>query len=182
MGGRDVDAGGPGELTEYELALLRAAGTGGKVERQSGTGLSPAELDLLETLQADVRDELLGALVEAEAMLSDTPWRVGLANGNLSCNRTVAEQRELYARGRTKPGKIVTWADGVRHLSNHQGGRAVDLWLRPRTGGPIEWELPDREAAEVWQLVVDVVKSHGFEWGGDWADHPDAPHFQIPRR
>jgi hypothetical protein len=34
--------------------------------------------------------------------------------------RTTQEQEDLYAFGRTKPGKIVTNADGVRNLSRHQ--------------------------------------------------------------
>ena len=38
--------------------------------------------------------------------------------------RTVEKQQSLYAQGRTKPGKIVTNADGVISKSNHQSGCA----------------------------------------------------------
>ena len=41
--------------------------------------------------------------------------------------RTLEEQQELYAQGRTKSGPIVTNADGVNNKSNHQGGNAVDV-------------------------------------------------------
>ena len=34
--------------------------------------------------------------------------------------RTTKRQQEHYAKGRTKPGKIVTHADGVRKKSDHQ--------------------------------------------------------------
>lgn len=37
--------------------------------------------------------------------------------------RTLARQRELYAQGRTKPGKIVTWTMKSKHIE----GKAVDL-------------------------------------------------------
>ena len=37
--------------------------------------------------------------------------------------RSVARQRELYAQGRTKEGKIVTWTMNSTHLRGH----AVDL-------------------------------------------------------
>jgi len=34
--------------------------------------------------------------------------------------RTVAEQAQLYAQGRTAPGRIVTMKNGVTNRSNHQ--------------------------------------------------------------
>ena len=34
--------------------------------------------------------------------------------------RTTERQQELYAQGRTKPGSIVTWLDGVNTISKHQ--------------------------------------------------------------
>ena len=34
--------------------------------------------------------------------------------------RTTKRQQDLYAQGRTKPGNIVTKADGVKNKSNHQ--------------------------------------------------------------
>src|SRR5690606_12846620 len=34
--------------------------------------------------------------------------------------RTTEEQQALFAKGRTAPGKIVTYVDGVKTLSKHQ--------------------------------------------------------------
>lgn len=42
--------------------------------------------------------------------------------------RTKAEQDELYAQGRTKPGSIVTNAPGSSYSSYHQWGTAFDIY------------------------------------------------------
>ena len=41
--------------------------------------------------------------------------------------RTKAYQDSLYAKGRTKPGKIVTNANGSAYSSQHQWGIAFDI-------------------------------------------------------
>lgn len=47
--------------------------------------------------------------------------------------RTEARQRELYAQGRTKPGRKVTWTLKSNHFVNPRTGwgHAVDLSGRP---------------------------------------------------
>lgn len=119
----------------------------------------------------DQIDERLDAVVELASEICKVPFCVveGL--------RTLERQKELYAKGRTKPGKIVTWTLNSEHLS----GRAVDLAplneLRK-----IDWEDIDgfkeimramKEAAK--ELKVDL------ECGGDWDKHRDYPHFQIKK-
>ena len=44
----------------------------------------------------------------------------GIKIGIGECVRTVAEQDALYAKGRTKPGSIVTNAKGLTYSSMHQ--------------------------------------------------------------
>ena len=41
--------------------------------------------------------------------------------------RTVAQQNALYAKGRTKPGKVVTNAKGSSYSSQHMWGVAFDI-------------------------------------------------------
>lgn len=84
--------------------------------------------------------------------------------------RTVAEQQALYAKGRTVPGKRVTNADGVTHLSNHQSGRAVDCCFL--VDGKASWDdaLP-------WALYGAMARTLGLSWGGDWST-PDRPHVE----
>ncbi|MGG4188043.1 M15 family metallopeptidase [Paenibacillus peoriae] len=92
----------------------------------------------------------------------------------------MAEQNELYAQGRTKPGPKVTNAKGG--TSYHNFGVAVDFALLLPDGRSVSWDTKldgnaDRKAG--WIQVVDIAKDLGFEWGGDWKTFTDLPHFQM---
>jgi len=97
--------------------------------------------------------------------------------------RTFHEQNELYALGRTKPGKIVTNAKGGQ--SYHNYGLALDIVLLVDRDGngtyeSASWETNvdfDRDGIADWQEVVKIFKLYGWEWGGDWK-FSDKPHFQ----
>jgi len=77
----------------------------------------------------------------------------------------------------------VTTLDGKRKSeggtgrSPHQLGTAIDVVPdldetdKERPGWP---PLSDKR----WTVIADAFKAHGFEWGGDWADYPDYPHYQ----
>jgi hypothetical protein len=79
--------------------------------------------------------------------------------------RTAERQAELYAQGRTKPGKIVTNANVGQ--SNHERGIAFDIvFTKLGYDGP-------------WDLVGMLGKSFGLKWGGDWKGFPDRPHFEL---
>lgn len=85
--------------------------------------------------------------------------------------RTIEEQNALYAQGRTKPGKIVTNLRGG--YSYHNFGLAFDFAvLNP--DGSVNWNVDKK-----WKRVGAIGKSLGLEWGGDWRDFPDYPHFQL---
>ena len=86
--------------------------------------------------------------------------------------RTYKEQDELYAKGRTKPGPIVTQARGGQ--SNHNFGLAVDLC--PFTNDKPDWNAP----MSVWAAIGASAEAHGLEWGGSWKKFLDKPHVQLP--
>lgn len=86
--------------------------------------------------------------------------------------RSKAEQDALYAQGRTKKGAIVTHARGGQ--SNHNFGVAVDLCLYDGSFLDIKWAV-DADFKE----VVKAMKAEGFEWGGEWTNFVDNPHFQL---
>jgi peptidoglycan L-alanyl-D-glutamate endopeptidase CwlK len=91
--------------------------------------------------------------------------------------RTFAEQDALYAQGRTKPGPIVTKAQGG--LSLHNYGLAIDIALI-LDGKEASWDEKkdfDGDKKSDWQEIVTIFKQHGWEWGGDWK-FTDTPHFQ----
>jgi peptidoglycan L-alanyl-D-glutamate endopeptidase CwlK len=88
--------------------------------------------------------------------------------------RTTAQQRALYAKGRTVPGPIVTNADGVTKLSNHQikgdgFGHACDVAFL--VNGQPSWDsrLP-------WKCYGACVEALGLVWGGSWTALHDLPH------
>ena len=96
----------------------------------------------------------------------------------VSTLRTFAEQDELYAQGRTKPGKRITNAKGGQSLHNY--GVAIDFALII-DGKTASWEDlkdfdGDRKAD--WLEIVEVFEAAGWEWGGRWKSFTDKPHLQ----
>jgi peptidoglycan LD-endopeptidase CwlK len=83
--------------------------------------------------------------------------------------RSYAEQDQLFAQGRTKPGRKVTNAKGGE--SNHNFGIAFDIGVFD--GATYLGESPSYDAVGV------LGKEVGLEWGGDWASIVDKPHFQL---
>lgn len=91
--------------------------------------------------------------------------------------RTFREQDELYSIGRTKAGKKVTNAKGG--YSYHNYGLALDIVLIVDNKTAV-WDIKsdfDGDGKSDWMEVVQIFKSHGWEWGGDWKFR-DYPHFQ----
>lgn len=97
--------------------------------------------------------------------------------------RTRARQQELYAQGRTTPGLIVTYCDGVTTPSNHQAkadnlGHAVDscfLGLDPYLTAS---SLPVGLSTRIWGCFGACVEAVGLHWGGRFP-HPDEPHAEL---
>lgn len=89
--------------------------------------------------------------------------------------RDQERQNALYAQGRTKPGKVVTWTRNSRHTKR----TAFDIAIL-RSGQPTwdtkidlnENDIPD------YQEAGKIGESVGLEWGGKWHP-PDYPHFQL---
>lgn len=94
--------------------------------------------------------------------------------------RSIAYQNELYAQGRTKPGQIVTKAQGGS--SYHNYGLAIDFALLMPDGRTASWDTirdADHDRKADWMEVAEIGKQIGFEWGGDWPRFRDMPHFQF---
>lgn len=78
--------------------------------------------------------------------------------------RSLARQLWLYAQGRTRPGKVVTWTMKSKHLD----GLAVDIAFG---GGQDPYSID--EAA--WNYYGHLCRQYGLIWGGDWKVK-DKPH------
>lgn len=97
----------------------------------------------------------------------------GLIIGIGECVRTKAEQDELYAQGRTKPGKIVTNAKGSNYGSMHMWALAYDVYRNDGKGA-------FNDSDGFFTKVGKIGQSIGLEWGGSWKSPVDKPHFQLP--
>lgn len=113
---------------------------------------------LLEKLTPDTQAKALEFLAAAEA--------AGFRLKIISTLRTCSEQNRLYAQGRTRPGKVVTHAQGC--MSWHVLGRAFDVMI-------VE---PRNPSIADWKRLGEVGKSIGLLWGGDFKGFFDGPHFE----
>ena len=136
-------------------------------------------LQRIETAHPSIRQEL-------QEIYDEICLRL---NGRVRCRfthvlRTIKEQDDLFALGRTKPGKKVTNARGGQ--SYHNYGLATDICLLYDMDGNGSHETAswnektdmDRDNQPDWLEVVAVFKMYGWEWGGTWVGLRDAPHFQ----
>jgi len=113
-----------------------------------------------------------------EEAIKNTPIDFTVTSGV----RTTKQQQDLYAQGRTKPGQIVTKADGIKSKSNHQVkadgfGHAIDFV--PYVNGKVDWNTT-KYFKIIAEHILDVAESLGIdtEWGGTWK-FTDLPHIQL---
>lgn len=117
--------------------------------------------------------EIIPKLIE-ECKKQDISIKIG------ECLRTVKEQDELYAQGRTKPGSVVTNAKGSNYSSMHQWGVAFDFYLDMDIDGDgTKSDDAFNNSKKTFQKVGAIGKNLGLEWGGDWRSIVDMPHFQL---
>lgn len=81
--------------------------------------------------------------------------------------RPASRQTELYAQGRTTPGKVVT--DAKAWESWHQYGVAADVVF----GGPGKWTWEGP-----YEDLGPILEAQGLEWAGRWQRFKELPHFQ----
>ena len=94
--------------------------------------------------------------------------------------RSGDEQNELYAQGRTKPGKIVTNARAGQSKHNFTvddkpASLAIDIV--PMVNGKPVWNTTGEDLV-IWERVGKLGEARGMEWGGSWLKLKDWPHFQ----
>lgn len=110
---------------------------------------------------------LLPELRERAAKLVELAAKEDITIKIISGLRSYEEQDDLYAQGRTKPGKVVTKAKGGQSWHNH--GCAFDIGVFE--GSNYLGESPH------YRAVGELGESLGLEWGGRWK-FKDDPHFQ----
>ena len=91
-----------------------------------------------------------------------------------STYRDHESQNELYAQGRTKPGKIVTNAKGGESFHNFR----VAIDVVPVVNGKAVWTTTGPSGA-LWKKLAQIGKACGFEWAGEWKTFKEMAHFQY---
>ena len=131
-------------------------------------------------LHPAIRQTVIDTITELEANSFPSTVQIRIVEGL----RTIDEQNDLYAQGRTKPGAIVTKAKGGS--SYHNYGLAIDFALMYDKDGngtyeTLSWDIKtdfDRDGKADWMEVVSAFKAKGFTWGGDFKTIEDDPHFE----
>lgn len=86
--------------------------------------------------------------------------------------RSFSEQADLYAKGRTTAGKIVTNAQAG--YSYHNYGLAIDF-VPINLKKQAIWNTSD----ERWSKAIKAAEDAGFESGSKWQNFKDYPHLQF---
>lgn len=81
--------------------------------------------------------------------------------------RTMDRQKELLKAG-------ATTTLNSRHLTGH----AVDLGAI--IGGKVRWDWPLYHKINQAMQYASKDLNIPVEWGGDWKNFPDGPHWQLP--
>lgn len=148
-----------------------------KTELEEVVEVQKPECDIncvrIELLHPKLRVEALTILKEINEVLLTGRAKVRFTH----TLRTNKEQNDLYALGRTKPGKVVTHAKAGD--SYHNYGLAIDICLIIN-GKEASWDTNadfDKDGVADWAEIVGVFIRHGWTWGGNWA-WKDMAHFQ----
>lgn len=106
-------------------------------------------------------------------------------------HRSVDRQQELYAKGRTTDGPIVTNIDGVTKKGKHNYMPSLAVDAVPY---PIDWQDTERMIyfAGFVMAISETLYERGeigrrLRWGGDWdrdtdlkdQSFNDYPHFEL---
>lgn len=98
-------------------------------------------------------------------------------------HRSPVKQNKIYQIGRTIAGKIKTYCDGYKHLSEHNyfPSKAVDIYAYNGTHADYSKE----KMLYLSSVIKEAADELGVRitWGGDWTVEKDGlidrPHYQI---
>ncbi len=129
--------------------------------------------DRINKLHPKVKAEVEKIIAECDVALTGRA-KIRITQGL----RSFKEQDELYAIGRTKPGKKVTNAKAGQSIHNY--GLAVDICLII-DGKIASWDTAkdwDNDKVADWYECVKIFAKYGWGWGGKWKTFKDLPHFE----
>jgi peptidoglycan LD-endopeptidase CwlK len=141
----------------------------------------------IKLLHPEVRQETLEAYTHINNNLFNKKIRLRFTH----TFRSFEEQNELYKQGRSKlydkdGNKLAKITNAKGGQSIHNYGLAFDIavLIDKDNNGSYEtasWNIEadrDKDNTPDWKEAVHHLKRLDWEWGGDWKNFPDYPHFQ----
>lgn len=101
-------------------------------------------------------------------------WVDGSKSFFITCSiRTLDEQKKLKAAGASKTLRS-------RHLPGKTNGLSHAVDFAMKIGNEVRWDWP--LYADLAKRIKAAAKAEKvpLEWGGDWVNFKDGPHFQLP--
>lgn len=112
-------------------------------------------------------------------------WSAGL-DPLITCTyRSPEEQDELYALGRTAPGKKVTNLRGGQSKHNAKNGdvpAALAFDFVPMRNGKCVWGVTQPEDKAIWEKYITIAENLGLVCGARWKSLRDWPHLELPEQ
>jgi peptidoglycan L-alanyl-D-glutamate endopeptidase CwlK len=133
--------------------------------------MDPRTQKNLNSLYEPARSRFSDFLTEVQILAG----KKGLEYRAICGTRTFEEQAELYAQGRTKPGKIVT--NARPGSSFHNFGLAIDCGVFE--GGKYLDASNSKKADLFHREAAKFCSKHGLRWGGNFKSIYDAPHYEL---
>ena len=121
----------------------------------------------IDTLEPDFRP-LVEELIKRTEAATNRQWAISDAR------RTMAQQRTIYAQGRTAPGKVVSNAKPGQ--SAHNFGYAVDVWPL-KADNDFDWGA----ARSLFEKMGAIAEELGLTWGGHFKSILDLPHVEMAK-
>ena len=135
---------------------------------------SKKSLSRLKTCHEDLQKVMRVAI-------HNSPYDFGITSGY----RSPDEQRELYQKGRSKHGNIVTYCDGYIRKSKHNYSPSNAVDITCYVSGKITWNesVYLETALHILEIAEDMFLKGEIDnrvfWGGHFKKFCDFPHFQI---
>ena len=117
----------------------------------------------------------------AKLLLLYSEYDLGISEGV----RTLETQQSYYAKGRTKPGKIITNCDGVKSKSWHQVqtdgyGHAIDIFCYDVSGKGTNYSNEYMDyIGKLGKMISYTYFGGTIRWGGDFKNLVDKPHWEY---
>jgi peptidoglycan L-alanyl-D-glutamate endopeptidase CwlK len=160
----------PGQYFDKAKGLYQQQEPPAPVNGRGKSGATQSNLQTQEAgMQASMAEHLNSMLSAFQQQHPELPIPFVLEGV-----RSLDRQSQIYAQGRTTPGRVVTNALPGQSLHNY--GYAADIGFLDHKGHRLDQEDPRSIAA--YKALGPMAAQFGMQWGGLWTKGTDMPHFE----